>query len=50
MASAPTPGTGQPEGKTAKPARTRDLDIFRSDEELEDFLAFSYADRHRDLA
>jgi hypothetical protein len=25
-------------------------DIFESDEELEDFLAFTYAERHRDLA
>jgi hypothetical protein len=25
-------------------------DIFGSDEELEEFLAFSYAERHRDLA
>jgi hypothetical protein len=25
-------------------------DTFESDEELEDFLAFTYAERHRDLA
>ena len=25
-------------------------DIFESDEELEEFLAFTYAERHRDLA
>jgi hypothetical protein len=25
-------------------------DIFDSDEELEEFLAFTYAERHRDLA
>ena len=41
---------------TAKPTRPiqslDDLaaDIFESDEELEEFLAFTYAERHRDLA
>ena len=39
--------------KNARPIRSvEDLaaDIFESDEELEEFLAFTYAERHRDLA
>jgi hypothetical protein len=36
-----------------KPIRSLDdltADTFESDEELENFLAFTYAERHRDLA
>jgi hypothetical protein len=36
-----------------KPVRSLDelvADTFESDEELDDFLAFTYAERHRDLA
>jgi hypothetical protein len=39
--------------KNATPIRSLDdlaADTFESDEELEDFLAFTYAERHRDLA
>lgn len=42
--------------KNAKPIRSlEDLaamaaDVFDSDEELEEFLAFTYAERHRDVA
>ena len=39
--------------KNTPPIRTLDdlaADTFESDEELEDFLAFTYAERHRDLA
>jgi hypothetical protein len=39
--------------KHAEPIRSPDdliADTFESDEELEDFLAFTYAERHRDLA
>jgi hypothetical protein len=39
--------------KNARPIRSVDdlaADTFESDEELEDFLAFTYAERHRDLA
>jgi hypothetical protein len=39
--------------KNAKPIQSLDdlaTDIFESDEELEEFLAFTYAERHRDLA
>jgi hypothetical protein len=39
--------------KHGKPIRSLDdltADTFGSDEELEDFLAFTYAERHRDLA
>jgi hypothetical protein len=38
-----TPGLSSPPGDLA-------ADIFESDEELEEFLAFTYAGRHRDLA
>ncbi len=39
--------------KNAGPIQSLDdlaADIFESDEELEEFLAFTYAERHRDLA
>jgi hypothetical protein len=39
--------------KNTKPIQSLDdlaADIFESDEELEEFLAFTYAERHRDLA
>jgi hypothetical protein len=39
--------------KNTRPIRSLDdlaADTFESDEELEDFLAFTYAERHRDLA
>jgi len=39
--------------KRTQPIRSLDdltADTFESDEELEDFLAFTYAERHRDLA
>ena len=39
--------------KNTRPIKSIDdraADIFGSDEELEEFLAVSYADRHRDLA
>ena len=39
--------------KNIKPIRSVDdlaANTFESDEELEDFLAFTYAERHRDLA
>jgi hypothetical protein len=39
--------------KHARPIRSLDelaADTFESDEELEEFLAFTYAERHRDLA
>ncbi len=39
--------------KHAQPIQSLDdlmADTFESDEELEDFLAFTYAERHRDLA
>ena len=39
--------------KKTKPIQSIDdlaADIFESDEELEEFLAFTYAERHRDLA
>jgi hypothetical protein len=39
--------------KNTRPIKSLDdraADIFGSDEELEEFLAFSYAERHRDLA
>ena len=39
--------------KGARPIRSLDelaADTFESDEELEEFLAFTYAERHRDLA
>ncbi|HEY5985873.1 MAG TPA: hypothetical protein VIV12_05730 [Streptosporangiaceae bacterium] len=39
--------------KNTKPIRSVDdlaADTFESDEELEEFLAFTYAERHRDLA
>ena len=39
--------------KHTRPIQSLDdfaTDIFESDEELEDFLAFTYAERHRDLA
>jgi hypothetical protein len=38
--------------KDTRPIRSLDdlaADTFESDEELEDFLAFTYAERHRDL-
>jgi hypothetical protein len=39
--------------KNARPIQSLDdlaADIFESDEELGEFLAFTYAERHRDLA
>jgi hypothetical protein len=39
--------------KNARPIRSLDdlaADTFESDEELEEFLTFTYAERHRDLA
>ncbi len=39
--------------KAARPIRSLGelaADTFESDEELEEFLAFTYAERHRDLA
>ena len=39
--------------KGTRPVRSLDelaTDTFESDEELEEFLAFNYAERHRDLA
>ena len=39
--------------KGARPIRSLDelaADTFESDEEVEEFLAFTYAERHRDLA
>jgi hypothetical protein len=39
--------------KNTRPIQSLDdlaADIFESDEELEEFLAFTYAERHRDLA
>ncbi len=39
--------------KHTQPIRSLDdltADTFGSDEELDDFLAFTYAERHRDLA
>ncbi len=39
--------------KHTQPIRSLDdltADTFESDEELDDFLAFTYAERHRDLA
>jgi hypothetical protein len=39
--------------KHVQPIRSLDdlaADTFESDEELDDFLAFTYAERHRDLA
>jgi len=39
--------------KGARPIRSLDelaADTFESDQELEEFLAFTYAERHRDLA
>ena len=39
--------------KAVRPIRTLDelaADTFESDEELEEFLVFTYAERHRDLA
>ena len=39
--------------KKTKPIRSLDdlaADTFESDQELEEFLAFTYAERHRDLA
>jgi hypothetical protein len=39
--------------KAVRPIRSLDefaADTFESDEELEEFLAFTYAERHRDLA
>jgi hypothetical protein len=39
--------------KNTRPIESLDdlaADTFESDEELEDFLAFTYAERHRDLA
>lgn len=40
-------------GKGTRPIRSLDelaADTFESDAELEEFLAFTYAERHRDLA
>jgi hypothetical protein len=39
--------------KKARPVESLDelaADAFESDQELEEFLAFTYAERHRDLA
>ena len=39
--------------KKTRPIRSLDdlaVDTFESDEELDDFLAFTYAERHRELA
>ena len=39
--------------KDTQPIKSLDdlaADTFESDEELDDFLAFTYAERHRDLA
>lgn len=39
--------------KNSRPLRSLDelaADTFESDQELEEFLAFTYAERHRDLA
>jgi hypothetical protein len=39
--------------KNTQPIRSLDdlaADTFESDEELEEFLAFTYAERHRDIA
>jgi hypothetical protein len=39
--------------KKARPVESLDelaADTFESDQELEEFLAFTYAERHRDLA
>lgn len=39
--------------KNARPVESLDelaADTFESDQELEEFLAFTYAERHRDLA
>ena len=39
--------------KNTQPIRSLDdlaADTFESDEELEEFLAFTYAERHRDMA
>jgi len=39
--------------KKARPVQSLDelaADTFESDQELEEFLAFTYAERHRDLA
>jgi hypothetical protein len=39
--------------KSAQPIRSLDdlaADTFQSDEELDDFLAFTHAERHRELA
>jgi hypothetical protein len=39
--------------KNTQPIRSLDdfaADTFQSDEELEEFLAFTYAERHRDVA
>jgi hypothetical protein len=39
--------------KNTQPIRSLDelaADTFESDQELEEFLAFTYAERHRDLA
>ena len=41
------------EARHTPPIRSLDdlaADTFESDEELEEFLAFTYAERHRDLA
>jgi len=46
--------TDRPGRAAALPASLSALDVltgtFESDEELEEFLAFTYAERHRDLA
>ncbi|MGW0138045.1 hypothetical protein [Streptomyces calvus] len=39
--------------RNTQPIRSLDdlaADMFQSDEELEEFLAFTYAERHRDVA
>jgi hypothetical protein len=43
----------RPHRVALRPIRSLDelaADTFESDEELEEFLAFTYAERHRDLA
>ena len=47
------PATQLLAAKNTRPIRSLDdlaADTFESDEELEEFLAFTYAERHRDLA
>ena len=54
MPAQPRPSAARlPAAESAGPIQSLDdlaADIFESDEELEEFLAFTYAERHRDLA